>query len=294
MSQRIRLESGQIEQIPLLLSFPEHQQPCPLVFYIPGYTSTKEAGLSLAYRLARRGLACLCFDPLYHGARADPRLTQAADPAFGGVYPAETGLDTGILFFQIIRQCALDVGKLMAHAAGDPRLDLQRCAVTGVSLGAYASFLALADLPALRAAVPMMGLPTFGQRWRDLLDETAWSNPAWAEALAGVTAHTRQHSELIEGIDPAERLLQNPRPLLIMNGDFDSDQPKLYVLHWLRMARLAYASSPDRLAWRVYPVGHTVTPQMEADAVEWLAGQLTSMESTDERREHLPVPFRDA
>jgi dienelactone hydrolase len=283
-SQRISLESGQIEQIPVLLTLPDSRRPCPLVFYIPGYTGGKESGLSLAYRLARRGVACLRFDPLYHGARYNPRLDQAADPMLGGVYPAETGLDIGVRFFEVIRQSALDVAVILTHLAGDPRLDLTRCGVTGLSMGAYASFLALADLPTLRAAAPMLGLPTFAQRWQDLLDETAWSNPTWAAALAGVTAHTRQHSELIERSDPAARLLQGERrPLLIMSGDFDSDQPKSYVLHWLRMARTAYADFPERLEWRVYPVGHTVTVQMEIEAVEWLVRHLGE---TDEGPAH--------
>jgi pimeloyl-ACP methyl ester carboxylesterase len=252
-----------------------------VVFYIPGYTASKEAGLSLAYRLARRGLACVSFDPLYHGERYDPCLEQAADPGLGGVYPPETGLDTGMAFFHVIRQCALDVHTLLARLASDARLDVQRAGVTGMSMGAYASFLAFADIPALCAAVPMMGLPIFLHRWQDLLAESAWSNPAWAAALEQVASHTQRHSEFIQRIDPAERLLEAaPRALLIMNGDFDHDQPKQYVLNWLWAAKAAYAVCPEQLQWRVYPVGHTVTPQMEEDAAEWLARHLARTEES--------------
>jgi hypothetical protein len=163
--------------------------------------------------------------------------------------------------------------------AGDARLDIQRCGVTGMSMGAYASFLAFADISCLRAAVPMMGLPTFARRWQDLLAETAWSNPAWAAALEGLGVHTRQHSEFIQHIDPAKRLLQvAPRALLIMNGDFDNDQPKQYVLNWLSAAKAAYAACPEQLQWRVYPVGHTITSQMEQDAVKWLVHHLAGTE----------------
>jgi hypothetical protein len=242
----------------------------------------KETGLPLAYRLARRGVACLSFDPLYHGDRYDPRLEHAADPVLGGVYPPETGLDIGYGFFQVIEQCALDVQTLLAQLANDPRFDLRRTGVTGLSMGAYASFLAFADIPTLRAAVPMMGLPTFARRWQDLLDETAWSNPAWAAALDQVATTTQQQSAFVQRIDPAERLLRAaPRALLIMNGDFDSDQPKRYVLDWLRTARRAYVAAPARLQWRVYPVGHTVTPAMEVDAVNWLVDHLTEGEEND-------------
>lgn len=157
----ITLETGQVEGIPILSCIPRQQEPCPIVFFIPGFWGNKSSGLSLAYRLARRGLACLSLDPLYHGDRYDPRSEQAADPTFGGIYPTDTGLDLGVVFFQVIRQCSLDLQTLLAALVNDARLDLRRVGVTGFSLGSYASFLALAEIPALSAAVPMMGIPTF-------------------------------------------------------------------------------------------------------------------------------------
>jgi dienelactone hydrolase len=272
----ITLETGQVEGIPILSCIPRQQQPCPVVFFIPGFWGNKTSGLSLAYRLARRGLACLSFDPLYHGDRYDPHTEQAADPAFGGIYPPDTGLDIGVVFFQVIRQCSLDLQTLLAALVNDARLDLRRAGVTGFSLGSYASFLALAEIPALSAAVPMMGIPTFARRWQDLLDECTLSNPTWALALAQVEAQTHHHTTFIQSIDPGERLKQAaPRALLLMNGDFDSDQPKRYTLDWYREARPKYANCPDRLQWNVYPAGHMVTPQMEEDAVEWFARHLT-------------------
>ena len=59
-----------------------------------------------------------------------------------------------------------------------------------------------------------------------------------------------------------------------MNGDMDFDQPKYYVLDWLRSVRPAYASQPENLRWNVYPVAHTLTPQMEMDAVDWFEQHL--------------------
>jgi pimeloyl-ACP methyl ester carboxylesterase len=272
----ITLETGQIEDIPLLSCIPVQQEPCPVVFFIPGFWGNKASGLSLAYRLAGRGLACISLDPLYHGDRYHPRSQQAAEPAFGGIYPPDTGLDIGFVFFQVIRQCSLDIQTLLAALANDTRLNLQRAGVTGFSLGGYASFLALAEIPALSAAVPMMGIPTFVRRWQDLLDECTLSNPTWAVALAQVEAQTRQYTAFIRSIDPAERLKRAvPRALLMMNGDFDSDQPKHYTLSWYREARPEYAHCPERLQWNVYPTGHGVTPQMEEDAVEWFSKYLT-------------------
>ena len=273
----ITLEPGRVGGIPTLACIPAGLHPCPVVFYVPGYGGDKAHGLSLAYRLAGRGLACIAFDPLYHGERYDPRLDRAAEPGLGGIYPSETGLDTGVSFFTAIRQCRDDIRALLAHYTTDPRLDVRRAGVTGMSQGGYASFLAFADIPELLAAVPMMGIPTFGLRWRDLLDECAWSNPAWAAVLAQVADRAAAHTAFIESFDPAERLMGAvPRALLVMSGDFDYDQPKSYVLHWLGPMRAAYAACPDRLRWNIYPVGHAVTPQMEQDAADWFAAHLSA------------------
>ena len=275
ISQRLVLETGRVDNIPYLAFVPKRSEPCPLIFSIPGYGGNKSWNLRLHYGLAQRGLACISFDPLFHGERSDPRLEQATDPVYGGIYPPETGMDTYFLFLQVIRQCSLDLQTLLNHFAQDPRLDTQRAGVTGHSMGAYASFLAFAELPALRAAVPMMGIPTFARRWQDLLDECALSNPAWAAALQQVEPQTAQRTAFVKQIDPADPLPRvAPRALLMMNGDFDSDQPKHYTLEWLRTARAAYADSPDRLQWKVYPVGHVITPEMERDAVKWFVQHL--------------------
>jgi hypothetical protein len=60
-----------------------------------------------------------------------------------------------------------------------------------------------------------------------------------------------------------------PRALLMMNNDFDTDQPKHYAIDCYRELRSSYATQPERLRLNIYPAGHTVTPQMERDAVEW-------------------------
>jgi hypothetical protein len=38
--------------------------------------------------------------------------------------------------------------------------------------------------------------------------------------------------------------------------------------------RSSYAAQPDHLKLNIYPAGHTVTPQMERDAVEWFVTHL--------------------
>lgn len=266
----LRVETQRIGEIPTLLAIPAGAQRCPIVFVVPGYGSGKESCLSLAYRLAERRIACIGFDPIQHGERHDRRLFQAHEPELGGIFPQETGLDIYSNFLRCIRQSSLDIATLMEHFASDPQLDTSRAGVTGHSQGGYTSFLALADIPSLKTAVPMMGLPTFVQRWQDVIDESAWSNLEWGDAIANVAAEVQERSRWIPEIDPATRLpAMPPRPLLIMSGDFDTDQPKFYVLHWLRDLRPVYTEQPDMLQWNIYPVAHVMTDQMLDDAVVW-------------------------
>lgn len=271
----IVIESQTVAGIPLLAICPAGAARLPLVFYIPGYGSPKESGLSLGYRLAQRGCCCIAIDPLLHGERFDPRLFNAADKELGGIYPPETGLDIGITFYTVIRQCLADVRTLLAHLAADGRFDVTRCAVTGMSMGGYASYLIFANVPQMLAAAPMIGVPTFTRRWTDILDECVYSNPSWAAALAAAAAQVQQHTALVAEMDPADLLLRAaPRALLIMNCDFDSDQPKHYAVEFYRQLRTAYAGAPARLRLGIYPAGHTVTPDMERDAVAWIVGHL--------------------
>lgn len=272
---RIVIETQTIAGIPVLAILPGAAERLPLVFYIPGYTSTKESGIGLGYQLAQAGCCLAAFDPLLHGERFERRLYDAADPSLGGIYPPETGLDAGITFYRVIGQCLADVRTLLDYFAGDGRVAVDRCAVTGPSMGGYASFLVFANVPQMLAAVPMIGIPTFTRRWNDLLDECTYSNPEWAAALGRVADESRHHTALIAAMDPADRLLAAaPRALLIINCDFDSDQPKHYAVEFYRQLLPAYAAFPERLRLAIYPAGHVVTPDMERDAVSWIVGHL--------------------
>jgi hypothetical protein len=121
----------------------------------------------------------------------------------------------------------------------------------------------------------MIGVPSFLRRWNDLLDECAYSNPEWADALAKLEDETRRRTQFIAEADPYEQLKgAGPRALLIMNCDYDTDQPKHYAIDLYRGLLPSYAGSPEHLKLNIYPVGHVVTAQMEQDAVEWFCQHL--------------------
>ncbi|MEZ4679044.1 MAG: hypothetical protein R2932_32995 [Caldilineaceae bacterium] len=251
---KLLLETMTIGNVPLLTIAPVTASHAPVVFFIPGYGGVKTDGLRLGYQLAQRGCFFVSIDPWLHGDRYAPRLDHAADPAYGGIYPPATGLDTGVLFFRVIQRCLTDVELLIDNFRTDERCDVTRCGVTGLSMGGCASFLIFANLPQVLAAVPMIGIPTFARRWTDLLDECRFSAPSWAAALARVQTETTQHTAFIHQIDPAEKLENAaPRALLIMNNDFDHDQPKHFAIDCYRSLLPAYATHPDQYATQNLP-----------------------------------------
>lgn len=275
MAMKVIAENDWGGDIPMLCVAPSAAVCAPLIFYIHGYGSSKESGLAIAYQLARAGFFVVSFDAWMHGERFDDRIFRAAEPELGGVYPPETGLDVGATFYQVIAHCLDDVRRLLAHFADDPRVDVTRCGVTGHSMGAYASFLIFANLPQMHTAVPMMGIPDFDWRWQDILDECAYSNAEWAATIAAQPAATQQHSALIRSINPYPLLsTAAPRALLMMNGDFDCDQPKSYSISAYREWKSAWAAHPERLKLNIYPAGHVITPEMERDVVAWFVTHL--------------------
>jgi hypothetical protein len=162
----------------------------------------------------------------------------------------------------------------------DPRADITRCGVTGLSMGGCASFLIFAELPQIQAAVPMIGIPNFSQRWKDLLDECKFSNPEWAAALAQVELQTQEHTRFVKQMDPYSKLkAAATRALLIMNCDFDSDQPKIYSINAYRELLPYYQLDPGKIKLRIYPAGHQVTPDMEKNAVHWFCKHLITNHS---------------
>jgi hypothetical protein len=65
-----------------------------------------------------------------------------------------------------------------------------------------------------------------------------------------------------------------PRALLMLNCDFDADQPKLYAVSFYRELYAQYAACSEKLGLNIYPAGHTVTPAMERDTVDWFLRHL--------------------
>ncbi len=77
----------------------------------------------------------------------------------------------------------------------------------------------------------------------------------------------------MRSIDPFPRMAAfHPRPLFMLCGDLDTQQPRSLALRLYRAFLPVYADHPDRLKLKIYDrVGHELTAGMMEDVMKWFA-----------------------
>lgn len=98
------------------------------------------------------------------------------------------------------------------------------------------------------------------------VDEYAFSNPERAAEIEQTRAKADQRTAFVQQIDRAPHLPEaSPKPLLIMNNDFDLDQPKYYSIE-------LYREKPENLRLGIYPPSHQVTSKWKMTLSSGSAG----------------------
>ncbi len=269
-------ESRRIGTIPALLWRPAghaSSEPAPLVFFVHGYGSRKEDGAGFGERLAAAGIAALSFDCWLHGERGDDGSTARR---FEPVYPESCGLDHYVLMHEVAVQAARDIDMLIDALAAEGLGADGRIGVSGFSMGGFATYVTAATNPRVACVVAGGGRPTFARAWDDVTLGTS-TYEEWAEPMARLEAETAARAAYMAEIDPFGALDRFcPRPLLMINGDRDVDQPYLYALELYRRLRPRYAAAgmPANLRLDMPPIAHEFGPEQMDLATAWLARHL--------------------
>lgn len=264
--RRVLLEDYVIKGIPVMAIYPQGAGKCPLVIFLHGFGGDRRSGLELGYRLADAGIFFLSFDAWLHGGRDRGAKTQRA---FQDIYPADCGLDTYLLMHEVIRQTEDDLHCLVNGLREDARIDDQRIGVTGFSMGGFAAFLVAARCPWVKTAVPIGGKPAFQRAWDDLTLAVG-TYPQWQDTMQRLSEASEERSRYLAEFDPFHALKSfAPKPLLIIHGDQDTDQPYLYSLELYRELKPLYARAPERLWLHMPPVGHCLTPDILQEVTGW-------------------------
>jgi fermentation-respiration switch protein FrsA (DUF1100 family) len=147
-------------------------------------------------------------------------------------------------------------------------------------MGGFATFISAATNPQVSCAAAMGGRPAFRKAWDDITLGTS-TYDRWAGAMASLQDETAKRGTYLAAIDPFDRLADfHPRPLLMINGDRDVDQPYLYALELYRRLEPIYRDVPGRLKLHMPPIGHEFGPAEVDAVVDWLVRGLTL---TDDR-----------
>jgi len=276
--------SGKIERLPVLLVRP--QRPgwkYPAVVVLHGTGGKKEGQMGWLKDLAKNGMIGIAIDARYHGQRAEgasgaARYVQAITEAWKA--PQDE------MEHPFYYDTVWDLWRLADYLETRQDIEPKRLGMIGFSMGGIETWLAASVDERWKCSVPAIGVQSF--KWS--LENDKWQGRARTIGEAHQTAakdlgesEVNQKvcralwSKVIPGIleqfdCPSMLRLFAGRPLLIPNGDQDPNCP-------IEGARIAFASAeaaykaagcPEKLKILVAEgVGHKVTPEQNAAALEW-------------------------
>lgn len=253
----------------------------PAVIVLHGTGGTKESDRNFMRDLARHGFVAVSIDGRYHGARTQAGKGSAeysaailrAFRAPGREYP----------FFY---DTAWDVMRLVDYLETRADVDSRRIGCFGISKGGIETYLAAAADPRIAAAVPCIGVQSFGwaiehDAWQSRIETVQSAFDAGAKD-SGVenpgpdfvrTFYDRVAPGIYNRFDgPAMLPLIAPRPLLSINGDSDARTPLPGLQQCIEAARPAYraAGAEENLVLHLQPnTAHKVLPESLVLASEW-------------------------
>jgi dienelactone hydrolase len=278
--------SGRIERMPVLLVRPEKVEGrLPAVVVLHGTGGSKEGQRGWCLDLARRGIVGIAVDARYHGERAEGRKgAERYHEAIVAAWKAKPGEMEHPFYFDTV----WDLWRLGDYLESRPDVDPRRLGMIGFSMGGIQTWLAASVDERWKAAVPAIGVQSFrwsleNDRWQGRAKTIASAHESAAKDLGEPAVNRRVcrelWSKLIPGIldrfdGPSLIRLFAGRALLVVNGDQDPNCP-------VEGARLAFASAeaafkaagcPEKLKIMVAEgVGHKVTPEQNAAALEWFS-----------------------
>ena len=267
------VENIVVNQIPMYVVAPEGATNCPTVLFVHGFGGDKVAGMELGMKLAAKGFVFVSVDAFMHGERHDPRLDDVSKPELQ-TYPG-TYLDQFFLLTQIVEQTSTDINHLIEYFSTDKRVDPNGIGMCGVSMGGMVTWKVLASNPRIKAAVPIITVPSIAQMWEDEVLES-YAKPNLESMMKQLKSNTQRLTEFIKSIDPGISLEGfAPKPLLMLNGNEDVVTNKLYNIEVYRRLRPLYEEHPENLGLTLYNgVPHRSTHQMFKDASDWFVRHL--------------------
>lgn len=265
------MENRTVNNIPILSIYQSELTKYPLIFYLHGYGGDREQALDFGYMLAKKGFYYVSIDCKDHGMRK----TDNENNKFSKVFPPDTGLDMYVHMHEVIEQSAIDIQSLIEYFKSRGEIDSNKIGVTGFSMGGYASFYISANNPNVKVAVPIAGKPAFTKAWKDSILSTG-TYEQWGKQIQEAEKEIAERTEYFQRIDPFDKMSSfSPKPLLVINGDQDTDSLYIYSLELYKKLLPLYAGQHEESLeiWMPF-VNHQFTYSIKQKACNWFEKHL--------------------
>jgi uncharacterized protein len=220
--------------------------------------------------LPKKGFYYVSIDCKDHGKRK----TINENNKFSNVFPLDTGLDTYVHMHEVIEQSLFDIESLIEYFKSSDEIDSNNIGLSGLSMGGYATFYIAANNPNIKAAVPIAGKPAFTKAWKDSILSTS-TYEQWRKPIRNAEKEIAKRTAYIQMIDPYEMLSSfSPKPLLIINGDQDTDSLFIYSLELYEKLLPLYSEQPENLRLSMPFVNHQFNYDMKLEACNWFEKHL--------------------
>lgn len=254
----VTIKNEQIDGIPVLHVVKKdlHYDKLPLVIFIHGFTSVKERNLHYAYMLAMSGFRVVLPEALYHGER-----DQSLD---------ETELYSR--FWEIVLTTIEEVNLLKEHYERQELIIPERIGVAGTSMGGIATLGALTQYPWIKAAVSLMGMPSYEKfsLWQlEQLQRHGVKLPFTDEQVKQQMSALRKYDLSLQ----PKKL--NSRPLLFWHGEKDPMVPYKLTREFFEEVKHDYQDDHEKISFIADPAaGHNVSNEGVNAAVDWFKNHL--------------------
>lgn len=277
-------QDGAVERVPMLILRPEKSaNRLPAVIVLHGTGGNMQAQLGFMKELAARNIIGVAIDARYHGERSNGSKGAAAyNEAIVRAWKTKPGAAMEHPFYY---DTCWDLWRVADYLESRPDVDDQRLGMIGFSMGGIQTWLAASVDERIKVAVPAIAVQSF--RWS--LDHDEWQGRARTIKLAhDAAAKDLGEKEvnakvcralwdkivpgIVEQFDcPSMLRLFAGRALLIVNGTKDMNCPYGGAKVAIASAQRAFheAKAKDKLKVMIAEVGHQVTAEQRAAALDW-------------------------
>lgn len=193
------IEHLKAKDVPLLHVVKEtvRNEPLPTVIYYHGFNGEKESSLTLAYKIAEKGLRVILPDAPLHGERNGYR---------------DEPIEHGATFWNIVLKALDELDDVKRFLQANNYVAEGRIGLGGTSMGGMLTYAALAKYDWIKVAAVLMGTPHLTKRAQLTLDGASDEQNALLDKIAEV--------DISERIDAL-----HGRPLFIWHGEKDQIVP---------------------------------------------------------------------